>query len=283
MLAEKCYGCHSVEAEGRKKLKGGLYLDSKAGVLVGGKDGVVLIPGDAEKSRLIHAIRYGNDDTAMPPKEKLSAAVVADFTAWVAMGAPDPRVGDQAPKVGAAIAEQAKKHWAFQPVIAPPVPSVKKASWATTDMDRFILAKLEAAKITPAKMADKRTWLRRATFDVIGLPPTSAEIAAFEIDQTPSAFVTVIDRLLASPAYGERWGRHWLDVARYADSKGGHVHGATDEFGFKAVVNPVHVHDLQATILRLMGFDHERFTFRYAGRDFRLTDVHGKVAKGVIA
>ena len=220
VLAEKCYGCHSVEAEGRKKLKGGLYLDSKEGVLKGGKDGIVLIPGDAEKSRLIQAIRYGDDDTAMPPEEKLSAKMIADFETWVAMGAPDPRVGDQAPKAGTAIIQKAKSHWAFQPVTKPLIPSVKKSDWATAEIDRFILAKLEASKIAPANMADKRTWLRRATFDLVGLPPTSDEIAAFETDQTPSAYVTVIDRLLASPAYGERWGRHWLDVARYADSKG---------------------------------------------------------------
>ena len=220
VLADKCYGCHSVEAEGRKKLKGGLYLDSKDGVAKGGKDGVVLTPGDPEKSRLIQAIRYGDEDTAMPPKEKMPPAVIADFEAWVKMGAPDPRVGDKAPKPGTAIYQQSKTHWAFQPVSAPPPPAVKKDAWVKTDIDRFILAKLEAAKIAPAGLTDKRTLLRRATYDLIGLPPTADEVAAFETDKAPDAFAKAIDRLLASPAYGERWGRHWLDVARYADSKG---------------------------------------------------------------
>ena len=146
--------------------------------------------------------------------------MIADFETWVTMGAPDPRVGDHAPKAGAAISEQARSHWAFQPVSAPPVPSVKKIAWVMTDIDRFILAKLEAAKIAPANMADERTWLRRATFDLIGLPPTSDDVATFAADHAATACATVIDRLLASPAYGERWGRHWLDVARYADSKG---------------------------------------------------------------
>ena len=220
VLTEKCYGCHSVEAEGKKKLKGGLYLDSKEGVLKGGKDGVVLTPGDTEKSKLIEAIRYANDDNAMPPKEKLPPTVIANFEAWVKMGAPDPRVGDQAPKPGSAIAGQSKAHWAFQPVTSPAVPTVKKTEWVKTDIDRFVLAKLEAAKIAPTGLADKRTLLRRASFDLTGLPPSIDEVAAFEADSSPDAFAKVVDRLLASPAYGERWGRHWLDVARYADTKG---------------------------------------------------------------
>jgi hypothetical protein len=220
ILAEKCYGCHSSEAEGRKKLKGDLYLDSKAGMLKGGKDGPILVPGDLEKSKFIESIRYANEDTAMPPKEKLPAAAIADLEAWVKMGAPDPRVGDKAPKRGAALAEQARKHWSFQPVAALEPPAVKATDWPRTEVDRFILAKLEQANLQPAAAADKRTLLRRATFDLTGLPPTSEEIAAFERDTTPEAFAKVVDRLLASPAYGERWGRHWLDVARYADSKG---------------------------------------------------------------
>ena len=223
VLAEKCYGCHSVEAEGRKKLKGGLYLDSKEGVARGGKDGSVLTPGDPEKSRLIQAIRYGDDDTAMPPKEKMPPAVIADFEAWVKMGAPDPRVGDKAPKAGAAIAEKAKTHWSFQPVSAVQPPDLKgapQAKWVRTEIDRFVLAKLEEAKLAPTPAVDKRTLLRRATVDLTGLPPTADEVAAFEADASPEAFAKVIDRLLASPAYGEQWGRHWLDVARYADTKG---------------------------------------------------------------
>ncbi|HEX3132470.1 MAG TPA: PSD1 and planctomycete cytochrome C domain-containing protein [Planctomycetota bacterium] len=220
VLAEKCYGCHSVEAEGRKKLKGGLYLDSQESMLKGGKDGVVLVPGDIDKSKLISAIHYKDDDTAMPPKEKLPDAVIADFEAWVKMGAPDPRVGDKAPKPGQAIADATRKHWAFQPLAAPTVPVVKNQKWAHGEIDRFILAKMEASKLSPVAAADKRTLLRRATIDLTGLPPLAEDITAFEADQSPDAFAKAVDRLPASPAYGERWGRHWLDVARYADSKG---------------------------------------------------------------
>jgi hypothetical protein len=220
VLADKCYGCHSVEAEGRKKLKGALYLDSKEGTLKGGDEGPAVVPGDLDKSLLIKAIRYHDDDLAMPPKAKMPDPVIADFETWVRMGAPDPRTGAQAPKAGAAIAEQSKTHWSFQAVQAVQPPAVKQAKWAASDLDRFVLAKLEAARIPPAPMADRRTLLRRATVDLTGLPPTAEEVAGFEADKSPEAFAKVVDRLLASPAYGERWGRHWLDVARYADSKG---------------------------------------------------------------
>jgi hypothetical protein len=189
-------------------------------MLKGGKDGVVLVPGDLDKSKIITAIRYKDDDTAMPPKEKMPDNVIADFEAWVKMGAPDPRVGDKAPKPGQAIREATTKHWAFQPIAAPAAPAVKNDKWAKSDLDRFILAKQEAAKLSPAAPADKRTLLRRATVDLTGLPPSAEDIAAFEADKSPDAYAKAIDRLLASPAYGERWGRHWLDVARYADSKG---------------------------------------------------------------
>ena len=220
VLAEKCYSCHSVAAEGKKKLKGALYLDSKEGVLKGGDSGAALVPGDPDKSLMIKAIRYHDDDTAMPPKEKMPDPVIADFESWVRMGAPDPRSGAAAPKAGQAIAEQTKAHWSFQPMKAPATPAVKQEKWTVNEIDRFVLAKLEAAKIPPAPAADKRTLLRRATVDLTGLPPTVEEVAAFEADKSPEAFARVVDRLLSSPAYGERWGRHWLDVARYADSKG---------------------------------------------------------------
>jgi hypothetical protein len=220
VLAEKCYACHSVEAEAKKKLKGALYLDSKEGVLKGGDTSAALVPGDPDKSLMIKAIRYHDDDTAMPPKEKLADHIIADFEAWVKMGAPDPRTGDQAPKPGQAIADATRKHWAFQPLAAPAVPAVKNEKWIKSEIDRFLLAKIEAAKLSPAAPADKRTLLRRATIDLTGLPPLAEDISAFEADKSPDAWAKAIDRLLASPAYGERWGRHWLDVARYADSKG---------------------------------------------------------------
>ena len=174
------------------------------------------MPGDPEKSRLIEAIRYKNPDLQMPPDNPLPPAVVADFEAWVRMGAPDPRVSD--PK--AVSFAKAAQHWSFQPPRERPVPTVKNMSWPLTAVDAFVLAGLEQAGLSPAPPADKWTLIRRATYDLTGLPPTPAEIDAFERDRAPDAFARVVDRLLASPRYGERWGRHWLDVARYADTTG---------------------------------------------------------------
>ena len=213
VLVENCYKCHSVES---KKRKGELWLDSRAAMLEGGKSGPILIPGHPEKSRLIEALRYQNPDLQMPPDDPLPPAVVADFEAWVRMGAPDPRVGD--PK--AMSFPQAARHWSFQAPRERLVPAVKNTRWPLTAVDAFVLAGLEQAGLSPAPSADKRTLIRRATYDLTGLPPTAAEIDAFVRDGTPDAFARVIDRLLASPRYGERWGRHWLDVARYADTTG---------------------------------------------------------------
>ena len=220
VLAEHCYSCHSAKAE---KLKGGLFLDSKDGLLKGGTSGTAIVPGRPEKSLLIKDLKSTNPDDMMPPKgERLSAQVIADFETWVKMGAPDPRT-----EITGAVAalkvdwDKAREHWAYQPVKAPVVPKVKDASkWAKNDLDKFVLAKLEAKGITPSPLADKRTLLRRATFDLTGLPPTPQEVSEFLADKSANAFEKVIDRLLASPAYGERWGRHWLDVARYADTSG---------------------------------------------------------------
>src|ERR1051325_11185480 len=156
----------------------------------------------------------------LPPRgggKKLSDSEVADLVAWVKMGAPDPRVATAAEK---AWSDASKKHWAWQPVSKPAVPEVKDASWPKTPIDNFILAKLEEKELKPNPPADKRTLIRRATFDLIGLPPTAEEVEAFVKDESPDAFAKVVDRLLASPHYGERWGRHWLDVARYSDTKG---------------------------------------------------------------
>ena len=215
ILAENCYKCHSRQAE---RVKGGLFLDSRDGVLKGGESGPALVPGDPEKSLLIKAVRYTDPDLQMPPKgKKLTDAQVADLVAWVRMGAPDPRTGAPAQKAGS---DSSKKHWAWQPVKRSPVPEVKDHSWGQTPVDNFILAKLEEKNLKPNPIADKRTLIRRATFDLIGLPPTQAEVDAFLKDESPEAFAKVVDRLLASPHYGERWGRHWLDVARYSDTKG---------------------------------------------------------------
>jgi len=215
ILAHDCYKCHSQQAE---KVKGGLLLDSREGVLKGGNTGPAVIPFNPDKSLLIQAVRYTNEDLQMPPKgEKLSAAQVADLVTWVKMGAPDPRAG---PISGIAKIASGKDHWAFQPVKRPSAPEVKEKEWIKTPVDAFILSKLEENGMKPSPAADKRALIRRATFDLIGLPPTPAEVKDFLDDTSADAFGAVVDRLLASPHYGERWGRYWLDTARYADTKG---------------------------------------------------------------
>ena len=215
VLAEKCYKCHSQSAE---RVKAGLLLDTREAVLKGGENGPAIVPGDPEKSLLIKAVRYTDPDLQMPPKDnKLSDEQIADLTAWVKMGAPDPRVATTAQKEWK---DSGKTHWAWQPLTKPAVPEVKNAAWTITPVDNFILAKLEERGLKPNPSADKRTLIRRASYDLIGLPPTVDEVNAFLADDAPDAFAKVVDRLLASPHYGERWGRHWLDVARYSDTKG---------------------------------------------------------------
>jgi mono/diheme cytochrome c family protein len=216
MLAEHCYSCHSDKAE---KLKGGLYLDTKAGMLKGGDNGPAIVPGEVEKSLLIKAIRYTDENLQMPPKgKKFSSAQIADFEEWVKMGAPDPRTGEN--KIVAEREGRKKSHWAFQPIRMPQVPAVSKPNWTRNGIDNFVFQKLEANGMKPSPRAEKRTLLRRASFDLIGLPPTAEEMEAFLQDDSEKGWENAIDRLLASPLYGERWARHWLDVARYADTKG---------------------------------------------------------------
>ncbi len=218
ILTDDCYKCHSQDSV---KIKGGLLLDSRDGLLKGGDTGPAIKPGDPDQSLLIKAVRYTDKDLQMPPKDKkLSPEKIAALEAWVRMGAPDPRVAAVGLGNVTSIREKAKTHWAFQPVHEPTVPAVRNKRFVQTPVDNFILAKLEAAKLQPSPEADKRTLIRRATFDLIGLPPTPEEVAAFIADKSPDAFAKLVDRLLASPRYGERWGRHWLDVARYADTKG---------------------------------------------------------------
>lgn len=220
VLVERCFQCHSAQA---KKLKGRLRLDSKDGLLRGGEHGVVLVPGKPDQSKLIEAIRWDNADLQMPPKQRLSAEQVADFVRWVKIGAPDPRPAGAAPAIAAAPAggidyAAARKTWAWGLPKDHPLPAVKDEAWCQSPIDRFILAKLEAKGLKPAPPADRRTLIRRAYYDLIGLPPRPEEVEAFVDDPSPDAFARVIDRLLASPHYGERWGRHWLDVVRYADA-----------------------------------------------------------------
>ncbi len=220
ILKENCYKCHSLE---QGKAKGDLTLDTRDGWVKGGKSGAAIEPGDVEKSLLLTAVGYEDADLQMPPKgEKLSAQQIAALTEWVKMGAPDPRKGTGAivSKLSG-LTDKARQHWAYQPVTKPAQPAVKNQAWSHTEVDRFILAKLEAAGMVPAPDAEKETLLRRATYDLIGLPPTPREVDAFLADKSSNAFEKVIDRLLASPHYGERWGRYWLDTARYSDTVGG--------------------------------------------------------------
>ncbi|HVE39686.1 MAG TPA: PSD1 and planctomycete cytochrome C domain-containing protein [Planctomycetota bacterium] len=216
IFVERCYKCHSASAG---KAKGGLFLDSREGVLKGGDSGPAIVPGDPEKSILIRAIRQ-TDELQMPMKEKLPDDQIADFVAWVKMGAPDPRIAHAAPAVSkpAPSLAEARRFWAFQPP-RESMPPIVRAPWCRTPIDNFILAKLEEKKMTPAPEADRRTLLRRVTVDLTGLPPSPEEIDAFLKDESPEAYEKAVDRLLASPRYGERWGRHWLDIARYADTK----------------------------------------------------------------
>jgi len=216
VLVESCYSCHSA---GSEKLKGSLRLDSREGTLKGGDTGPALVPGNLDKSLLITAVRFKDDNLAMPPKKKLTDAQIADFETWVKMGAPDPRTANAAP-LALNRTEQGRRHWAFQPVANPPLPAVQDTKWVQSPVDHFVLAKLEAKKLKPSAAADKRTFIRRAKYDLLGIPPTADEVAAFQSDTSPDASAKLLDRLLASPQYGERWGRYWLDISRYADTKG---------------------------------------------------------------
>jgi mono/diheme cytochrome c family protein len=204
LLVENCVRCH-----GPKKQQGGLRLDTAEGLAKGTDSGPAVVPGDPAKSKLIQSVKRTND-YAMPPDKALSKEQVAALEAWVKVGAPFPASGNATVDPAAD-----KKHWAFQPITAPKVPG-----GSANPIDAFINAKFAAGKLAPAPPADKRTLARRVYFDLIGLPPTAAQLDAFEKDTRPDAYEKLVDELLANPHYGERWGRHWLDVARYADSKG---------------------------------------------------------------
>jgi hypothetical protein len=222
VLVEHCHACHSAKAE---KLKGELLLDSRAGLLKGGENGPVVVPGEPEKSRLIIAVRYKNVDLQMPKRGKLPDAVLADLTAWVAMGAPWPGADGTTTTIKKTfdLDQRKRDHWAWRPVrpVAPPV--VRNTSWLSGPIDHFVLAKLEEKGLAPAQDAEPRTLVRRLYFDLIGLPPAPEEVEAFLTahEANPQAALEgAVDRLLASPHFGERWGRHWLDLVRYAESKG---------------------------------------------------------------
>ena len=220
VLSEHCAKCHSTDSE---KVKAGLLLDSRSDILKGGVSGPAATLGNPDKSMMIEAIRYTNEDLQMPPKHRLTPEQVKDFEEWVRMGLPDPREGKSNGKADTSFAakmDEGRKLWSFQPVQNPPVPAVKNTIWSRGEIDRFLLAKMEANDLAPGTDADKRVLLRRATYDLTGLPPSPEEMRAFLADTSEQAFAKVVERLLASQHYGERWGRHWLDVVRYADTSG---------------------------------------------------------------
>ena len=225
ILAANCYDCHADER------MGGLRLDSREGLLKGGRSGAALVPGDPENSLIIQAVRQTSEKLKMPKGGRLRPDEIDALTDWVRAGAPwfnasaTAAASVAAPEKAAApaaapayvIKPEQRAFWSFQPLAHAPAPAVSHASWAKSDIDRFILARLEKEGLTPVRAADKRTLIRRATLDLTGLPPTPDEIDAFEKDDSPEAFAKVVDRLLASPRYGEAWGRMWLDVARYGE------------------------------------------------------------------
>ncbi len=220
LLADHCYECHSA---GAHKVKGGLLLDSRSGVMKGGDTGPAVAPGDPKSSLLIQAVRHTDPDLAMPPKQQLAASEIADLEAWVQSGAPDPRTQDTVAAGASASTidwDKGRSWWAFHPLIAPVVPPITATGWPDNSIDHFILARLEHQGLTPGPDATRRALIRRATYDLTGLPPTPGEVEAYLADASAEAFAHVVDRLLASPRYGECWGRHWLDVVRYADTAG---------------------------------------------------------------
>ena len=220
VLVEKCYKCHAEDSE---KNKGGFVLDTREGIRRGGDNGPGVVPGDLVKSLVIESLHYTNKDLQMPPEKsggKLPDSVIADFEQWVRMGAPDPREGKASVVKTEWDTEKAKNHWAYQPVKKSAVPAVKDEAWPRSDIDRFILSGLEEKGIKPAGDAKPETLLRRLYFDLTGLPPTPEQIDAISKEQGPKTYEKVVDALLQSPRFGERWGRHWLDVARYAESTG---------------------------------------------------------------
>ena len=218
ILVARCYECHSRDA---KKVQGGFFVDSRAGALKGGDTGAAVVPGKPKESLLIDSINYG-ETYQMPPKSKMPAAEIATLTRWVERGAPWPMEKASATPTGKDfnLAQRLHDHWCWKPIQRPAEPAVRQTGWPTKPLDRFILAKLEAAGLEPAPETDRATWLRRVYFDLVGLPPSPADVESFLNDQSPEAHAKRVDELLKSPQFGERWGRHWLDLVRYAETYG---------------------------------------------------------------
>ena len=218
LLVQHCYECHRADS---KEIGGELLVDSRQGIRQGGGTGPAVVPGDLAKSLLIQAVSYQDKDLQMPPEGKLSDQEIADLKTWVEMGAPDPR-SDYKPIPRNAHIDwnDARNWWSLKPLHKPAVPEVQNADWPNGGLDRFVLARMESEGLSPATDTDKRTWIRRVTYDLVGLPPTPQEVEAFLADESPVAYEKLVDDLLTRPQYGERWGRMWLDVVRYSDTAG---------------------------------------------------------------
>lgn len=218
LLVDNCFTCHSANTNS----KGGLRVDDRNGLLHGGGRGAAIVPGKPDDSLLLSAVSYADEDLKMPPEKQLAAEQVADLRKWIDEGAawPPVEVPSDLGQSNAQYESLRKEHWAWQPLARTRVPVVRDAAWPRAELDSFVLARLEAEGLMPVGDADRATLIRRVTYDLTGLPPTPAEIDTFLADTSPEPLATVVDRLLASPAFGERWGRHWLDVARYGESTG---------------------------------------------------------------
>ena len=274
ILEQRCFKCHSAQAE---KLQGGLHLDSRPGWQQGGDSGPVIVPGKPDESLLVRALRYSDDEsTQMPPEGKLPEREIALLTEWVQRGAPDPRneVVSGTKKRQLNLAEESK-HWAYQPLSFAAPPRVKNEAWCRTPIDRFVLARLEVKSIAPNGPIERRKLIRRVYFDVLGLPPTPEEVEAFVADSAGDAYEKLIDRVLASPHFGERWGRHWLDVARFAES-----HGFEQDYDRP---NAYHYRDF---VIRALNEDLPYDTFvrwQLAGDEFAPEDPLAIAATGFLA
>jgi mono/diheme cytochrome c family protein/cytochrome c553 len=213
VFARNCFACHT------KTKVAGLAMDSREGLLKGGDTGPAIVPGEPDQSLLMKAIKHEDEKLAMPKGGKLKPQEIADIATWIRNGAawPEPKVAPAAPSKGFEISKEMREFWSWKPLAKPEPPTVKNSAWAKTPIDRFILARLEEEGLKPVAPASRRTLIRRVTLNLTGLPPTADEVEAFVADKSPDAYAKLVDRLLASPAYGERWGRFWLDVARFGE------------------------------------------------------------------
>ena len=276
LLAENCFRCHS--AEGGKD-KGGLTLDTRDAIVKGGETGTALVAGDAEKSLLVKAVTYKDPDLKMPPKDQLSGEQVAVLSEWVKMGAPWPKGQGSIKSKLSGLTDKARQHWAYQPVKKQVVPTeIKNAQWVKTPVDAFILKKIQDAGMTQSPNAEPEELLRRVYYDLVGIPPTPSEFDAFKLDKSPDAFAKVVDRLLASPAYGERWGRFWLDTARYSDTAGSNANGNT-EYRFP------HAWTYRDWVINAINEDmpYDHFIIHQLASDFLPKDQQGKNGENLAA